>query len=210
MAGKILQVNLSTVEIINRGPDVGSEDVTVIEFTLWYPYPGVNAVKTIKSIPVKKDIPDFNKEGWRNRVVFKQEVVGDLVLEVKAVAVNNPSVFGQFLTKIFSGGVRLAVGAITGGVSNVVANLIVSQIGSDAANNIEASKVTQPLGQGEVALNSYNLDSGKVTIKLDMPQSQGLVKIWGNPDVDPDLGGVDILVPPGANNGKVVLDLQVL
>lgn len=209
-------LTIDSVNITQRGPYNNAEDTTTFEFSLYYPAPGVNVINTIKAIKATEKLPDFSLLMRKDKIVFYCDVVDDFELEITASTVDNPSDFSKFIVGVFGVAFKTAFSTITGGIQNVITNEILPKFGDAVNSKIKVLASSQPLGSARVLISKSDLleiqrDGGRKIIIEDLviPKDSALLRSWGNTNYEYPLGGHDVLVGPGAINGKIEMTLSV-
>ncbi|VAV83276.1 hypothetical protein MNBD_DELTA01-1512 [hydrothermal vent metagenome] len=214
MAGRLFEMQIESLEVTKRGTFTGKEDIHTLGVTLVYPRAGVKAISTIKALKADKPIPDnFPSLSYHERVLFKENILGECQLTVEVVAVNKPTTgekfFTDFIRTVFSAALTTTIAP---GISNVILANVTENIGGSIFENIEAKESVQKLGTAYISINTEDeplQENGTLVGKLIVPED---IKIPKPSVFDPVSGFVEygnmVLLKKDVEIGKVVISYR--
>ncbi|MDH5678540.1 MAG: hypothetical protein OEZ55_07560 [Nitrospinota bacterium] len=213
MNGKIVEIKIAGMALENKGSIKGGEDTIMVNHTLVYPGPGKPTVTTVKTYSTSTRFPlDSADLSYSQSVVFKEQIFGDCQLIVEVLAVDNPSKFEKFVTKVFKSVLTVAVGNVTGGISNVFLGAAAGTAVDTFMEQIKADEHTQAIGSAAFDFNAGKLpDSGFLESALKVP-ADVIIRSFGSDPLDgsgPTMKE-EVILKAGSHNGAVKMAVTAL
>ncbi|WP_162054668.1 hypothetical protein [Pontibacter pamirensis] len=201
----LLQIQLKSVLVIENGKVENVEGVNGLSATLFYPKSGVPSVETVRTLKLKDKEPlDFSNKSFSDKLLFKQEIEGDTLLQVKLSAVEKVSKFEKVVVKLLGVAAVAAVGAITG-VGAVFTAVAKSATGS-IFEQADPKDTINIIGEGEMPLTK-DTPEGDFVVQLSVPQDITLsqTKVEGDKKIT-----TKIKLDKGFSNAMIVFELKRL
>lgn len=120
MAGRILEVTLRSLTVQKNGEVTRQDGQNLLSVSLIYPCPGKPTVTTVRPLRLGEGTTiSFDAMPYKDRVLFKEEVIGPTALVVQLTDVEALTKFDKFLAGLFSSVFSAAFTALAPG-SNLI------------------------------------------------------------------------------------------
>lgn len=212
MEKKIIQISLKDLVLNVRGPADDAEDINLFRFTLSYPSEGIANVETVKTVSVKKPLPD-SWDDFDKAIVFKTELRGQAKLTIEAASVDKDSDADKFFKGFFKSLFGALLGVWTGGFGSAYVGAITKTVGTSLADMVEDEDDIDIVGKASVLLSSDALEE-EITLpfKVEKPVVKKVRQLSGTGPRSRRRVRIitDVLLDAGATNGHVILAVQEL
>lgn len=121
MAGRILEVTLRSLTVQKNGEVTRQDGHNLLTVSLIYPCPGKPTVTTARPVRLGEGTTiNYDTMPYKDRILFKEEVIGPTVLVVQLTDVEVLTKFDKFLAGLFSSVFSAAFTALAPGGSNLI------------------------------------------------------------------------------------------
>lgn len=121
MAGRILEVTLKSLTVQKNGEVTRQDGQNLLTVSLIYPCPGKPTVTTARPLRLGEGATiNFDARPYRDRILFKEEVIGPTVLVVQLTDVEVLTKFDKFMAGLFSSIFSAAMTVFAPGASNLI------------------------------------------------------------------------------------------
>lgn len=202
----LLQIQLKQVIVIENGKvEKDIKGLNGLSASLYYPKSGVPTLESVRTLRLKDREPlEFKLRPISEKLLFKQEIQGDTMLQVKITAIEKVDKFEKAALKIIGKVAVAAVGAITG-VGAVLTATATGLVGS-IFDEAELKDTINIIGEGVMPITE-DTPEGDVIVQLAVPNE---IKLQQAFEEDGKLKKKILTLKEGYSNAMVIFELKRL
>ncbi len=198
-----LQITLKSILVKENGTVEALEGLNGLSATLFYPTPDTPIRETIRKFTLEDNKEkDLTKLPFEEKLMFKQDFLGDSVLRVTLTAVEEADKFDRAMLKILSTVAPTVIGAVTGGIFTAIATGLTTSL----FNLADPKDKIRVIGVGSFPITP-SIEDGELPINLTVPETIKLTQLTNQ---DGQLVRKTITLKKGAGNARVVFDVKRL
>jgi hypothetical protein len=217
----VYELQLKALEVVENGDVRKDEASNALAVSLIYPTTGKPVVTSVKelrlfdnqSIDFTGDDPKTEQPyTWSDRVLLKEEILGQTQVVVQLTDVEEVGKLDRFLAGVFKNLFKAAWGLATGGIGNVFLGAVTESISAAHLDSFDVpgTKV-KVIGRAERFLAAGDLPNGNGSIDLDLalvvPKKVEIAAIVRNKVTKKPEHTRKTILGKGDRNGRVVLTL---
>lgn len=165
----LLQIQLKQILVIENGKvEKDIEGLNGLSVSLFYPMSGISSLESLRTLKLKdKEAMEFDTRPVTEKLLFKQEIQGSTILQVKLTAVEKVDKFEKAAISIIGKVALAAVGAVTG-VGAVVTAAATGLVGS-IFDESKLKDTIRIIGEGAMPITK-DTPEGDFVVQLTVPE----------------------------------------